>query len=170
MNRREVITGLALSLTPCSTLARQNANPSSLIKRPAQIENGDDEVEVHVAQARGSDEARPPSPIGRWLAEDIRGRGVIDFVQTVLEIDANGVVTGSGGCNRFRGTATIAGERIVFGQMVSTRMACPPAVMDQESKFLLALRDARSFQLDLQRRKLVLFDAAGAAISRLSAM
>jgi putative lipoprotein len=171
MNRRQIVAGLTLSLTPGGSLARDTVGFSSPTKRSAPIKKSEDEAEANVAQVKRSDNARqPPSPVGRWLAEDIGGRGVIDRVQTVLEIDAGGVVTGSGGCNRIHGTATIAGERITFGQIASTRMACPPAVMDQESKFLLALRDTRSFQLDLQRHKLILFDAAGTAISRLSTM
>jgi putative lipoprotein len=39
-------------------------------------------------------------------------------------------------------------------------MACPPAIMDQESKLLGALGDARRWMIDDQRGKLILFDAA----------
>ncbi|MBA3742975.1 META domain-containing protein [Sporichthya sp.] len=40
---------------------------------------------------------------------------------------ADGKVSGSDGCNRFNGTATIAGDTITFGPIASTKMACPAA-------------------------------------------
>jgi len=95
---------------------------------------------------------------------------VIDNLQSVLEISGDGAVSGSGGCNRLHGQATISGASLSFGAIASTRMACPPAVMDQESKFLSALQAVRSFRVDPQQRKLFLLDAAGQTVMRLSAM
>jgi putative lipoprotein len=83
-----------------------------------------------------------------WLAEDIGGRGVVDNVRTTINVGAGGEVTGSGGCNRLRGTAQIDGSSLAFGPMATTRMMCPPAVMDQEGKFLHALDLTREFRLD----------------------
>ncbi|MDR6633976.1 heat shock protein HslJ [Phyllobacterium sp. 1468] len=70
-----------------------------------------------------------------WLAEDIDGRGVIDNAQTTLTIDADGSANGSGGCNRFTTSATIAGSNLSFKPAAATRMMCPPALMDQEQSF-----------------------------------
>ena len=108
-------------------------------------------------------------PVGRWLAEDIRLGGVIDRLQTVLEIAADGAVTGTGGCNRMSGRASISGDRITFGPIASTKMACAPAVMDQEGKFLAALRDVRTWRID-PTHKLTLLDAAGNRIIVLAGM
>jgi heat shock protein HslJ len=69
---------------------------------------------------KAPDTPLPISPVGRWLAEDIRSGGVIDRLQTVLEIAADGTVSGSGGCNAMRGKATISGETIVFGPIAVT--------------------------------------------------
>lgn len=101
-----------------------------------------------------------------WLAEDIAGRGVVDRVQTTLKID-KGRVFGRGGCNRYTGHATIQGASISFGKMASTRMACPPAVMDQESRFFQALEQVRSYAFD--KGLLLLKDAAGRTTLRFSA-
>jgi len=79
-------------------------------------------------------------------------------------------VSGTGGCNRMGGKATISGNKIDFGRLVSTMMACPPAVMDQERKFHDALGLARSFRVDREQRKLILVDAAGQTVMRLAAM
>lgn len=83
-----------------------------------------------------------------WLAEDIRGGGVIDNVQTTLSISAGGEVSGSGGCNNLRGTAQLDGNSLAFGAIATTRKMCPPAVMDQEAKFLRALELTREFRFD----------------------
>ena len=133
---------------------------------------GKDDGEIQVERVGGDRTDAPPSssPAGRWLAEDIRGGGVIDNLQSVVEIAADGTVTGSGGCNRMRGQAKISGTTISIAPLASTMMACPPAIMDQEGKFMSALEAARSFRIDPQQRKLFLFDGAGQTVLRLSAM
>lgn len=107
---------------------------------------------------------------GRWLAEDIGGGGVVDRVQTALEIGADGRVSGSGGCNRIFGTVRIDGQAIAFGQMGSTKMACEGAVMMQEQRFLAALAQARRWRIDAPRRKLILSDEAGSVLVVLARM
>ena len=46
---------------------------------------------------------------GTWLAEDIRGGGVIDNAQSTISFAPEGSATGSGACNRFRGPAKVEG-------------------------------------------------------------
>ncbi len=138
--------------------------------RHAVFAGGKDDGEIQVEHVAAQVPQSPSSPVGHWLAEDIRGGGVIDNLQSVLEISGNGAVSGSGGCNRLHGQATISGASLSFGAIASTRMACPPAVMDQESKFLSALEAVRSFRVDSQQRKLFLLDAAGQTVMRLSAL
>ena len=48
-------------------------------------------------------------------------------------------VTGTAGCNRINGTVKITGNTVVFSALVTTRMACAPAVAAQEQVFLKAL-------------------------------
>lgn len=127
---------------------------------------GDIQLE-RVAQDAGP---TPAGPSGRWLAEDINGRGVVDNAQSVLEIAADGRISGRGGCNGMGGRATIKGSRIRFGQIVSTQMACPPAIMDQEGKFIKALEAARSWRIDTVRNKLLLLDIRGRPIVVLARM
>ncbi len=101
---------------------------------------------------------------GKWLAEDINGGGVIDRLQTTLEVSADGAVSGSGGCNRFAGQAKISSESISFGPLAATEMMCPPATMDQEHKFFAALGKVAGWRIDQMRQKLVLTDAGGKPI------
>lgn len=123
-----------------------------------------------VVQRVAAQEPDAATPKGKWLAESIRNGGVIDNLQSTLEIAADGAVTGKGGCNGFGGKATIAGDKIGFGPLVATQMACAPAIMDQETKFLGALNDARRWLIDDERGKLILFDASNKEILLLARM
>ena len=49
-------------------------------------------------------------------------------------------------------------------------MACTPAVMDQETKFLSALGEVRSWRIDRARRKLQLLDRRGRPVVILARM
>ncbi|MDX8530833.1 YbaY family lipoprotein [Mesorhizobium sp. VK25A] len=124
---------------------------------------GEDETNIVVQQVRKSlpHALAAKNPAGRWLAEDIGGGGVIDRLETVLEIADDGGISGTGGCNHMRGKATITGDKITFGPIASTNMACTPAAMDQEGKFFAALRDIRKWRIDPIRQKLALLDPAG---------
>lgn len=101
-----------------------------------------------------------------WLAEDINRGGVIDFAQTTLMIRHDGVVSGSGGCNRIMSKAVFRGRKLTFKPVAVTRKLCPPALMDQEQKFIAALGRTRSFQV--VSGKLMLRDASGKTIARLA--
>ena len=57
-----------------------------------------------------------------------------------------------------------------FGPIISTKMACAPAIMDQESHFLSALADTRLWRIDETRDKLILVDAHGMTVLRLVRM
>lgn len=131
-----------------------------------------DNTDIRVERVRQQDpepEGRG-SPAGNWLADDIRGRGVIDDAQTTLQIEPDGRVSGRGGCNRYGGRAHIRGSSISFGPMISTKMACAPALMDQEQKFHAALASAAHFRLDLRQGKLFLLDAGERTVLRFSQM
>jgi heat shock protein HslJ len=74
-----------------------------------------------------------------------------------------GRVTGSGGCNRMAGSYTLAGDKLTFGQMAGTRMACPDG-MDVESAFHKALGEVASWRIE--GNTLELLDAAGVSIAQ----
>ena len=112
------------------------------------------------ADASGSERLEGPT----WLAENIKGGGVIDNAQSTLVFASGGKVTGSGGCNRLFATATIAGDALMFGGVGTTRMACAPALMDQEQKFLGALAATRTFRFE--GPYLRFYDAAGGELVR----
>jgi putative lipoprotein len=83
----------------------------------------------------------------RWLLEDLGGAGVIDEASATLEFPEPGKVSGSGSCNRFFGSVTIAGTAISIRPLGTTRMACAEAPAMQEVSYIRALQSAERFVL-----------------------
>lgn len=106
--------------------------------------------------------AASPPPAGRWTVRALFGAEAGPPPESTLAIAADGAVTGRTGCNQAGGTAEIDGDRIAFGPMVATRMACAPPAMARERRYLDALAAARRWRLDDGR--LVLLDGSGAAV------
>jgi heat shock protein HslJ len=75
-------------------------------------------------------------------------------------------VNGSGGCNRMFGSYELNGDALTFGDIGSTKMACPD-IMDIESSFLPALQRAAKWRITGQR--LDLLDSGGALVARFDA-
>lgn len=69
-----------------------------------------------------------------------------------------GRISGSGGCNRLAGSYQVDGDRITFGQMVGTMMACPDG-MEHERAFHDVLGKAARWRIEGER--LELLDAKG---------
>ena len=80
-----------------------------------------------------------------WLLHEMDGHAVLDGMEATLSFSEAGKVSGSGSCNRFFGPVKVTGDHISIGPLGSTRMACPPEVMDQESSYLAALQTAEHF-------------------------
>ncbi len=70
-----------------------------------------------------------------------------------------GQAVGSTGCNRFFAGYRAHGERLLFQQVGSTKMACETVRMRLEQRFLDAL--ARSARQQRRGDRLVLFDSRG---------
>jgi putative lipoprotein len=106
-------------------------------------------VELRLVRAAApTAEAAPPLVGPDWVAEDIGGRGVVDRVRSTITLGADGRMSGSGGCNRIAGSYTLSGDTIGFGQMISSMMACAPAVGEQEQRFMRALGETRRWRID----------------------
>ena len=73
-------------------------------------------------------------------------------------------VQGSGGCNRMTGTYQLDGQKLKFGPLATTRMACPD--MQTETAFLKALQATTRYEIS--GSSLMLF-GADTAVARLEA-
>ncbi|GIU90356.1 MAG: hypothetical protein KatS3mg010_1455 [Acidimicrobiia bacterium] len=87
-----------------------------------------------------------------------------------IELDAQGDVRGSAGCNRFAGRYTSDGSTIAFAAIAATREHCaePEGVMAQERAFLAALASATRFEREAATFTLI--DGEGRACVRARAV
>lgn len=90
---------------------------------------------------------------------DLKGTAwaLITYNDTIPIADAqptiqfeDGQVSGNASCNHYGGSYEIKGDRIHFGDLFNTEMACqaPEGVMEQEQKYLETLRSAQRFEMD----------------------
>lgn len=94
-----------------------------------------------------------------WRPAAIDGVEIAADSGILIQFRADGVVNGSGGCNRFAGTYELSGDTIGFSPLAATRKACPQPIMANESRFFDALERATRFSRD--RIDLELADDAG---------
>lgn len=101
-----------------------------------------------------------------WLAEEIDGQRVIDGVASTIAFDGRAQAVGSTGCNRYVAPLHIAGSMLRLGDIAMTRRACPPAIMDQERRFVAALGATRAYRQE--EATLWLLDETGRVLVRLT--
>jgi heat shock protein HslJ len=90
-----------------------------------------------------------------WVVERLGERPPLAGTSLTLRFEG-GRVAGSDGCNRYGAPVTVRGTALqVSPRGMSTKMACPPAVMQQAEAFQTALRASRGFRLGGERLRLV---------------
>jgi len=95
----------------------------------------------------------PPALDGReWRLVELRGQPAVPssgMRHAHLRFSPESMrVVGSGGCNGISGTYTRDGDRLTFGSMISTRMACADARLNrQETDFLTAIVETNRYSL-----------------------
>ena len=82
-----------------------------------------------------------------WVAADVAGAGVAAGSRITLQLGADGRASGRGGCNAYTGAYTLQGTELHFGAMAATKMACAPAVMEQEQRYFTALAAVSRYAL-----------------------
>lgn len=75
---------------------------------------------------------------------------------------ADGMVGGSGGCNRYRASFEMDGDRIRIGPAATSRRSCgsPGGVMEQEAQFLRAIESVAAAWMEGDRLELRTADGA----------
>ncbi|WP_100638022.1 META domain-containing protein [Marinobacter salexigens] len=99
---------------------------------PAQVRLG---LNGEVFQGCGGD----PERLFRgaeWVVEDLAGAGIIDRSRITVEFFEGNRLAGLASCNRYGGQYELTAEGVSFDHMFSTKMACAPALMNQEDRFL----------------------------------
>jgi heat shock protein HslJ len=85
---------------------------------------------------------------------------------TSLIFALDGQVSGNLGCNGFSGKYELTGDKLVFGPMASTLMACPEAQMTQEGIAFQVMTGTAQFVVE--GNSLKIYDASGAIALTLS--
>ncbi|MDX1756417.1 MAG: META domain-containing protein [Marinobacter sp.] len=99
-----------------------------------------------------------------WTVEAIDGSAVLADSRVNLTFLADNRVAGKASCNNFMGGYELSGEGLAFSQTATTLMACAPALMQQEDRFLKLLAEVARFDFDA-RGKLVLQTADGRTLT-----
>lgn len=81
------------------------------------------------------------------LQESSLDSKVAAAVFSSITFDTVGRVNGDGGCNSLGGTYRIDGDKLKFGALVSTLMACQPVAMQQEAWYLKSLQTAMRYEV-----------------------
>lgn len=127
---------VSLALTLAATLALQPA--LALACDPPPTFDGGPEGGVSISVGRITDVI--------WVPLEIDGVAVPEGAKLSLQVDFDGRVQGTTGCNRFTGTADLDAGVMQFAGMAVTEMAClEPARMEREAAWLKALGEVRWF-------------------------
>jgi putative lipoprotein len=102
-----------------------------------------------------------------WRATEIAGTKVGDKPESTLLFSDGGRVSGNGACNQMFGQYQMTGEELRFQSLGSTKMACAPKVMQQETQFFTALEATRRVRPDDDGIALVLEDEKGDTVAKL---
>ena len=113
--------------------------------------------------APGPDTANGDPRGSAWLLTELRGAAPAAGTAVTATFGTDGRVAGSAGCNHYGASFTLAGDSLTISDPMSTAMACMgEGIMEQESAFLRALADVRTYRST--HELLELRDDAGAAI------
>lgn len=96
-----------------------------------------------------SSQGAAPEPLwgSEWRLQDIGGQAVLPQPAATLAFPQTGQVAGHGSCNRFFGPVEIERDRVKFGPLASTKMACMGGAGEQESRYLGALQKAQRYEV-----------------------
>lgn len=83
-----------------------------------------------------------------WLVREIAGQPALEAAPPTIAFGHDGRAAGSTGANRFTGGYVLVGDELSFGPLATTRRSGPPAVMDQQQRFLASLLRPSHVALD----------------------
>lgn len=113
--------------------------------------------------ARAADD--PVALTGDWKLARLGEKETPQAVEATLSVTAEGQVSGSTGVNRYAGR--LAKEKKLFGPLIMTRRAGPPAAMQVEAGLTKALDEATRFSIKDKSLTLFAGDSAVAVFERI---
>lgn len=98
-----------------------------------------------------------------WSLAALQDAPILPDSYINARFDADGVVTGTGGCNRYRASYQLDGSSLTIGAAAGTLMACPPPLMEQERAYFNALQATAAYELGVAT--LTLQDSVGVTLA-----
>jgi heat shock protein HslJ len=99
-----------------------------------------------------------------WAVTELAGKSILQNTGITAQFGSDGTLSGLAGCNQYNGKYTVSGNSITISTpLATTMMACPQPVMDQESAYLKALGEAKTYTV--KGNQLTLNDSGGKAIA-----
>jgi len=83
-----------------------------------------------------------------WVVEEVNHAGVIEGSRLTIGFGSDQRLSGRAGCNTYSGSYRLTGESLTVENVVATKKACAPALMQQEQMFLQVLAAVQRFELD----------------------
>lgn len=105
----------------------------------------------------------PALPGSKWELVTLNGAAPVKGTSVTLFFGDDGQAGGNASCNTYGGSYQVAGSNLTFDQMVSTMMACEPAINEQEQAYLKALGETKSYAVT--GGNLTLKDASGNSLA-----
>jgi heat shock protein HslJ len=130
-----------------------------------ELRTADGALAVTFTKAPASSDALPGSA---WIVVGYNnGKQAVVSTLAGTDLTANfgtdGRLSGNSGCNTYSASYQTDGNKITIGPAATTRMACEPAVMEQEQQYLAALATAATYRIDGSKLELRTADGALAA-------
>ncbi len=82
-----------------------------------------------------------------WQVVEVDSASVADPQQMTMVFGSDGRIAGIAACNHYSGNFSLSGEGLRLSQVLATRMACAPALMEEEQRFLTALGAVTGFAI-----------------------
>jgi heat shock protein HslJ len=81
-----------------------------------------------------------------WGLTELLGKPPVAGAGISAQFTTDGHLSGSAGCNQYAGSYTVSGNNITISKpLASTMMMCDPAVMTQETIYLITLGEAKTY-------------------------
>jgi len=101
----------------------------------------------------------------RWVLTAYLADGAMQEALPSPPVEAtfsDGRVDGTGGCNLYSGPYQVDGNELTIGLLISTRRACEPPILNQETAYFRDLQSAGSYEIDANT--LTLKDGSGTTV------
>ncbi|WP_266202272.1 META domain-containing protein [Pontibacter kalidii] len=79
---------------------------------------------------------------GNWVLEELHGKAITAERKPLLNFSlTENRVSGNAGCNRITGSVEVKGDKLYFGAIAATRMACPDLKVESQVLQVLSKRE-----------------------------